>query len=124
MKGHSEEPFDFAQDKLRDEESRNGKNNPRFFASTPFQLRMTAPRLLLDEILKLMLRTLFLLILVVSSFATMPSANADPQNSPTLFRVCADPNNLPFSNSKQEGFENKIAELLAHEFNSEPQYTW
>jgi len=29
-------------------------------------------------------------------------------------RVCADPNNLPFSNNRGEGFENKIAELLAH----------
>ena len=28
-------------------------------------------------------------------------------------RVCADPNNLPFSNERQEGFENKIAELVA-----------
>ena len=29
-------------------------------------------------------------------------------------RVCADPNNLPFSNDKGEGFENKIVELIAH----------
>jgi mxaJ protein len=31
----------------------------------------------------------------------------------TEFKVCADPENMPFSNSKQEGFENKIAEVLA-----------
>lgn len=31
----------------------------------------------------------------------------------TEFKVCADPNNLPYSNSKGEGFENKIAEVLA-----------
>ena len=30
-----------------------------------------------------------------------------------LLRVCADPRNMPFSNEKGEGFENKIAELLA-----------
>ena len=29
------------------------------------------------------------------------------------FKVCADPNNMPYSNDKVEGFENKIAELLA-----------
>ena len=29
------------------------------------------------------------------------------------FKVCADPNNMPYSNDKQEGFENKIAEVLA-----------
>ncbi|MBK3798721.1 quinoprotein dehydrogenase-associated putative ABC transporter substrate-binding protein, partial [Azospirillum brasilense] len=28
-------------------------------------------------------------------------------------RVCADPNNLPFSNERREGFENRIVELLA-----------
>lgn len=31
----------------------------------------------------------------------------------TEFKVCADPENMPYSNSKQEGFENKIAEVLA-----------
>ena len=30
-------------------------------------------------------------------------------------KVCGDPNNLPFSNEKKEGFENKIAELLGGE---------
>jgi mxaJ protein len=39
-------------------------------------------------------------------------------------RVCADPNNLPFSNDKEEGFENRIAELLAHELGAELSYTW
>ena len=32
---------------------------------------------------------------------------------PKVLRVCADPHNLPFSNEKGEGFENKLAELLA-----------
>src|SRR5271156_5596395 len=32
---------------------------------------------------------------------------------PKVLRVCADPSNLPFSNEKGEGFENKLAELLA-----------
>ncbi|HEV8717486.1 MAG TPA: hypothetical protein VGX03_32275, partial [Candidatus Binatia bacterium] len=48
----------------------------------------------------------------------------EPPNDHKEFRVCADPNNLPFSNQKQEGFENKIAELLAHEFGSQIAYTW
>jgi mxaJ protein len=39
-------------------------------------------------------------------------------------RVCADPNNLPFSNARGEGFENRIAELLARELNAELEYTW
>jgi mxaJ protein len=42
----------------------------------------------------------------------------------TSLRVCADPNNLPFSNRSQEGFENKIAELLGQELKVPVQYTW
>lgn len=39
-------------------------------------------------------------------------------------KVCADANNLPFSNSNQEGYENKIAELLSHAMNRPLEYTW
>jgi quinoprotein dehydrogenase-associated probable ABC transporter substrate-binding protein len=39
-------------------------------------------------------------------------------------RVCADPGNIPFSNDKSEGFENKIAELLAKELGVPVSYTW
>jgi mxaJ protein len=42
----------------------------------------------------------------------------------SVLRVCSDPNNLPFSNNKQEGFENKIAELIAREMNLKLEYTW
>jgi mxaJ protein len=41
-----------------------------------------------------------------------------------VIRVCADPNNLPFSNEKQEGFENRLAALLAADLGVRPQYTW
>jgi quinoprotein dehydrogenase-associated probable ABC transporter substrate-binding protein len=39
-------------------------------------------------------------------------------------RVCADPANLPFSNDKGEGFENKVAEILAAELKVPVEYTW
>lgn len=39
-------------------------------------------------------------------------------------RVCADPNNLPFSNRAGEGFENRIAELLAADRGARLEYTW
>lgn len=39
-------------------------------------------------------------------------------------RVCADPNNMPFSNRAGEGFENKIAELLAKDRHATLEYTW
>jgi mxaJ protein len=39
-------------------------------------------------------------------------------------RICADPNNLPFSNDRLEGFENQIINLIAHELDAGVQYTW
>jgi mxaJ protein len=39
-------------------------------------------------------------------------------------RVCADPNNLPFSNRQEEGFENRIAALLASELGRPLRYVW
>jgi mxaJ protein len=47
-----------------------------------------------------------------------------PVNAKRILRVTADPNNLPFSNDKREGFENKIAELIAKELGAEIQYSW
>jgi quinoprotein dehydrogenase-associated probable ABC transporter substrate-binding protein len=41
-----------------------------------------------------------------------------------VLRVCADPNNLPFSNRRQEGFENKIADLIARDMKVKVEYTW
>lgn len=39
-------------------------------------------------------------------------------------RVCADPNNMPFSNAAQDGLENKIANLIAADLGAEVHYTW
>jgi quinoprotein dehydrogenase-associated probable ABC transporter substrate-binding protein len=39
-------------------------------------------------------------------------------------RVCADPNNLPFSDERKEGFENKIAELMGGELGLKVDYAW
>ncbi len=41
---------------------------------------------------------------------------------PNAFRVCADTDNLPYSNSKQEGFENRIAELIAKDLGKRLEY--
>lgn len=43
---------------------------------------------------------------------------------PDFLRVCADPNNLPFSNQQDGGFENKIADLLAAKLGKQVDYTW
>ena len=39
-------------------------------------------------------------------------------------RVCADPNNLPFSNERGEGFENRLAEMVAREMGTRVEYVW
>jgi quinoprotein dehydrogenase-associated probable ABC transporter substrate-binding protein len=44
--------------------------------------------------------------------------------SRTALRVCADPANMPFSNDKGEGFENRIAEIVAAELKVPVEYTW
>src|SRR5881398_1130346 len=43
---------------------------------------------------------------------------------PKVLRVCADPRNLPFSNEKGEGFENKLAELLAEKLQKKLDYMY
>ncbi len=41
-----------------------------------------------------------------------------------VLRVCADPDNMPASNDKGEGYENKIAELIAKEWHANVEYAW
>jgi hypothetical protein len=43
---------------------------------------------------------------------------------PKVLRVCADPRNLPLSNEKSEGFENKLAELVAAKLGKSLAYVW
>ncbi len=42
----------------------------------------------------------------------------------TAFRVCADPNYLPYSNRAGEGFENRVAAMLAEDLGLPVEYTW
>jgi hypothetical protein len=41
-----------------------------------------------------------------------------------VLRACADPNDLPFSNDREQGFENRIARLIAADLGMELQYAW
>jgi quinoprotein dehydrogenase-associated probable ABC transporter substrate-binding protein len=65
--------------------------------------------------------------LLPTTIAPLASARADDHPEAvdrSAFRVCSDPANLPFSNDKGEGFENKIAELMAKKLNVPLKYTW
>ena len=49
---------------------------------------------------------------------------AAPVSPPRELRVCADPNNLPYSNRRLEGFENRLAEMVARDLHATVRYTW
>lgn len=44
--------------------------------------------------------------------------------TPRELKVCADPNNLPFSNQAQQGFENKLVDVIAKDLGATVSYTW
>ena len=58
------------------------------------------------------------------TFTAIAVAESAPTESLRELTVCADPGNLPFSNIKLEGFENKIANLIAQEMNASPRFVW
>jgi mxaJ protein len=66
-------------------------------------------------------RALVALMLAGSLAPAPPSPSPPPRR---VLRISADPNNLPFTNDKLEGFENKVAEVLAAELGGELEYTW
>lgn len=59
-------------------------------------------------------------LLLVGACARKTAARPAPRE----LRVCADPNNLPFSNQRLQGFENKLAALIAREMEATVRYTW
>ena len=63
------------------------------------------------------------LLVAIVAVGCGPGQASDDGTVPEL-RVCADPNNMPFSNRDEEGFENKLAEIVAREMNRKVAYTW
>ncbi len=79
---------------------------------------MTTPRFETPRVTKRQWsRALCLLLLTAAALATAAGATRE-------LRVCEDPDNLPFSNDRLEGFENKIAEVIAGDLHATVQYTW
>jgi len=74
------------------------------------------------------------LLLIAATVASRDVARAQGTNEgldlsielvdPKVLRVCADPRNLPFSNEKGEGFENKLAEFLAAKLQKKLDYMY
>lgn len=59
----------------------------------------------------------------VASMAVFSSSALSAQDDAVL-RVCADPNNMPLSNDRGEGYENRIAEALARDLGRRVEYTF
>ena len=66
------------------------------------------------------------IIVVLFNYCAIVSAETTSRGTITTnsLRVCADPSNLPYSNEKLEGFENKIIELIADELQKPVHYSW
>src|SRR6202166_922999 len=60
----------------------------------------------------------------IEAYAQSSDKGALELVDPDVFRACGDPRNLPFSNDKGEGFENKLAELLAAKLGKKLSYTY
>jgi quinoprotein dehydrogenase-associated probable ABC transporter substrate-binding protein/PQQ-dependent catabolism-associated CXXCW motif protein len=60
-------------------------------------------------------------LLVASATGTVRAAEGIPQD---VLRVCADPTLLPFSNEQKEGYENRIAQMIADELKIPVSYYW
>src|SRR5882724_6833228 len=78
-------------------------------------------------------RLLISLLAVTALFAGSDIARAQTSDGtdlsielvdPKVLRVCADPRNLPFSNDKGEGFENKLGELFAEKLQKNLDYVY
>jgi quinoprotein dehydrogenase-associated probable ABC transporter substrate-binding protein len=83
---------------------------------------MTA-RALVSKLVKTMALALLFGLGSVDIAAAVEGQKADLVNRRVL-RVCADPANMPFSNQKGEGFENKIADIVGEALGIAVEYTW
>jgi mxaJ protein len=69
-------------------------------------------------------RSVALLGLLATAAALLATGSAASGDDSRELRVCGDPNNMPFSNRKGEGIENKVAEVVGVELGLRVTYTW
>jgi mxaJ protein len=62
--------------------------------------------------------------LSLASWVVAATAIGSVSVSARELKVCADPNNMPFSNDRAEGFENRIAELVATDMGATVKFVW
>ncbi|HEV8239847.1 MAG TPA: quinoprotein dehydrogenase-associated putative ABC transporter substrate-binding protein [Thermoanaerobaculia bacterium] len=65
-----------------------------------------------------------LALLVAAALGGAATARAAAAHAVPVLRVCADPNNLPFTDRARRGFEDRILEVVAAELGARLEYTW
>lgn len=70
------------------------------------------------------MRSLLFLLACAAVTAVTGDVAANAPAGARVLRVCADPNNMPFSNARGEGFENRVAEILAEDLGARVETTW
>jgi mxaJ protein len=70
------------------------------------------------------MRRVLLVLAAIGAACGGTGLDTPDQAGNRALRVCADPNNLPFSNDKLEGFENRLAELVGGELQRPIEYFW
>jgi quinoprotein dehydrogenase-associated probable ABC transporter substrate-binding protein len=71
-----------------------------------------------------------LFMVLVSIWSLIPTLSQSAEGvgrqalTTSIIRVCADPDNLPYSNKSRQGFENRIIELIGAKLGREVRYTW
>jgi quinoprotein dehydrogenase-associated probable ABC transporter substrate-binding protein len=71
-----------------------------------------------------LLKLSMMIITLLTSISFAQAGEFKPLPGQTSLRVCADAYNLPYSNDKNEGFDNKIADIIADELGIPVEYYW
>ena len=78
----------------------------------------------LSRLPRLVLFTCMFLALLLSSLTAYAATSSREARNTQYLTVCGDPNQLPFSNEALEGFENRVAQLIADELGRPLRYRW
>lgn len=63
-------------------------------------------------------------LILINSITPVEAKNTFEARNKEFLTVCGDPNHLPFSNKQMEGFENRVAQLIADDLNRTLRYKW
>src|SRR5574340_1103431 len=89
----------------------------------PSVLKWLAVGLIVAAVGTAIVAGLYGVVLRVHALDLLPPPPQDDFD-PALLRVCADPDNMPFSDDRGDGFENKLAQIVARDLGRRVEDTW